>query len=573
MVLFVAIGMTTSSVFAAETYDITKGKTVEGILLDTWDNVVQLFSIVDEGSTFNFFGEDTWENVTLTINKAINFIGNGVTLKNELNDTIMFDITRNNVLIDGFNMIGNRTIRGVDIDNLVLQNLNLTGTNSIGASSSGKDGIDIRGDNNNNIIIDNVNINGTFRRGISIQSLEGLIINNTIVDGFITQNAIGINKGGNVQILNSELFGNDNAEFGVHISGEAYNITYTNLNISNFIYAGISLEDAGVGHQIITDSNIFNNPIAIYLKEVYNNPLKFDLNDLIIKGNSINGNNIGGLYFDNILNYEVDINKLLKDNNMDNNGILLYNKYSSSNILVSYSPEKTKPTPEPTPALSENLSISSSISKNTVKNGDKLVYTITVKNTGNKASDAISVDTGIPSTHATISSHYVSGTLSNGKWNIASLGAGDTAVLVLEVSTKKSGSTNIVSTLNSGSNKLQTGTNKLTINKDIKLSTVNKVSTPKAKIGKEFNLATTVKNDGNDKSDKVTVKIAVPKGVKVSSVNNKAKYNSKNKQWAVEVNSKSSVKLSMKLKATTKGTKNIVFTVNGKKQTKRVKIV
>jgi len=595
MVLFVAIGMTTSSVFAT-TYEINKGHNG----FNAWSDVVSFFNtVVKSGDTIIFNGTDVWENVNLVINKSVSLIGNGVTLQNSAMGIGNFAINimglvpdLENIKISGFNIESPGSISATSATNLTLENLNITGTyqGTINSSDDWTDAIKLG--NIMGVTIDNVNIDGHNRRGVDIQGGQDYIINNTVIKN-VTQNAISIALGAtNTQILNSELKGNYKGEYGVSIWGGADNVSYTNLNISGFGNAGIGIIVHPV-NQFISNCNIFDNYIGIVIKEGdTRHVIPRNITNVIIEACNITNNNITGIYFSNLINYDVDIVKLLTKNNITNNSGTIRNgmgsdsdwsgsgnSYGNPNILVSYAPGKTVTSPvqqngtntTPVPQI-DKLSISNSISTQTVKNGDKLIYTITVRNSGNRASNAISINTGIPSSHANVVSHYATGTYSNGRWNMNGLGAGDTAVLVLEVNTKKSGSLNLVSTLNSGHTTLRTNTHRLTINKDVKLTHSNKVNS-QTKRGKTFKLETTLKNSGNDESDKVTVRISVPKGVKVGSVSNKARYNSKNKQWTVEVKPKSSMKLSMDLQGTTKGTKNIVFNVNGKKQTKKVRIV
>ncbi|MCL2115602.1 MAG: right-handed parallel beta-helix repeat-containing protein [Methanobrevibacter sp.] len=109
--------------------------------------------------------------------------------------------------------------------------------------------------------------------------------------------------------------------------------------------------------------------------------------------------------------------------------------------------------------------------------------------------------------------------------------------------------------------------------KDINLSHGNSIAASSIKRYKSTILTTKVKNAGFDNSNKIKVKITLPKGTKLASTNYKSNFNSKNKQWTVEVPAKKTISLSMKITGTTKGTKKILFNVNGKKQYKSVKVV
>lgn len=124
---------------------------------------------------------------------------------------------------------------------------------------------------------------------------------------------------------------------------------------------------------------------------------------------------------------------------------------------------------EDAPITSPLLTITDTISTNVVKNGGKLIYTLTVKNIGNGTSDAITIDTGLLSSIAnSVVTYKSTGAFSNNKWIINSLKGGDTASLVLEVQTKKSGTQNVISTLKTSTqNDTSTNPTKLTVNAKI----------------------------------------------------------------------------------------------------------
>jgi uncharacterized repeat protein (TIGR01451 family) len=453
----------------------------------------------------------------------------------------------------------------------------------------------------NNLTFENITITGASNdegTGINARQVNGLTINNMTISNIY--DAIGVGGGANTVISNSSLHDlgrnamsffqsaedikviNNNmtkGQYGIFFGGGVRDIEIINNNITAMDKIAIALVKSAES-ALIKDNFVSNNTIGVVIKAGDTNhgePTR--VNDITIENNNISLNDLIGILLENVVERSVGTEIIIDENNeikengypfRDNMGWATGSKGwdneigDSFNIVKNYYKEDLNP----------NLSISNSISKSTVKNGDKITYTVTVKNTGDGASKAITVNPGISSAIGSASATYkTSGSYSNNKWTINSLGAGDTAVLVLEVSTKKAGVKNIASSLNSDGAVKTGNTNKLTINKDVKLSSATKISKTTIKKGKTTTISTTLKNTGIDESDKMYVKISLPKDVKVKAVNQKSYYNKKTNQWTMKVPAKKSVKLNMNVAGSKKGTKKIVINVNGKKQTKKIKIV
>ncbi|KZX15180.1 hypothetical protein MBCUT_16340 [Methanobrevibacter cuticularis] len=570
LVLFIAIGtLTTSSVSAADK-QVTVGMTS-----------AQIQAILDsaEAGDIIHVAAGVYNDIALTINKAVTILGHGATFTGSStnntpifalvsgNDTSLYkDISISNLVLEAMTAI---TVRGGS--NITLENLTL-----IGVSENNGTGIDAR-NGVNGLTINNVDASG-FRDAVGVGGGNNTLINNSYFHDLGRNGMSFFQNSGNIKVTNNNI---TNSQFGIYFGGGVQDIIIDGNNITNISNVAIALVKAANSATIINNA-IDGNAIGIIIKAGdTSHGAPSQVNDIIILNNSIQNNALIGILLENLPESKVGKEVIIGDDNVFGGNGYGYRDAngwdpsewttaigSSFDIVKNYYEEDS-------PVLKSNVSISNTINKQVVKNGEKTVYTITVKNTGNGSSDKITVGTGVSSSYANVAVQYKASESSyaNNQWTINSLGAGDTAVLVLELTTKKSGSTNIISSLKTDNTTINTNSQKLTINKDIKLSYSNKLASSKIKKGKSTTLSTTIKNSGKDKSNKVSVKITLPKGVKVAATNYKAQFNKKTGQWTIEVPAGKTIKLSMKISGTAKGTKNIVFNVNGKTQAKKLVVV
>ncbi len=574
LVFFVAVGTMTSSASAA-TVNIA-----DGADLNTIQTAINGAGI---GDIISFATNGVYNiNGSINISKTLTILGNGATISGVQNaNTYIFNLASNGTP---------EVYKDISISNFTLNAMSTVNVAS-GASNITLDNLTLNGNNSNN---------GT---GINTRGVLGLTINNVVATNF--RDAIGVGGGNNTVVTNSNFHdlgrnamsffqnaGNilvdnnnlTNAQYGIFFGGGVKNIVISNNNITGMSRIALGLVKAAESATMLNNTIVHNN-IGIVIKAGdTNHGAPTQVNDILIDGNNISNNTLMGILLENIPESNIAKEINITDNNnitANGNGYREAMNWSQSewnneinnsfNIVKNYYIEDT-PITEPV------LTIADTISTSVVTNGAKLVYTITVKNNGNGTSSPITVDTGILSNLANSAVTYKSiGNFANNQWTINSLNAGDTASLVLEVTTKKAGTQNIVSTLKTSTqNNTSTNATKLTVNKDIKLSSSNSFSASKVKLNKYFYVTTTIKNTGLDNSSTFTSKIATTKGLKIAAVSKSsyASYNKNSKTWTVKsVPSKKTVTLKMKVKATKQGTQKIKVSNNGKSQTKAVKVV
>jgi uncharacterized repeat protein (TIGR01451 family) len=571
--LLMSIGaLTASSGFAA---------TIDVYDTNTTDEIQAAIDSANPDDTINF-ASGTYNNVNLSINKALTIVGNGATLNGLNTSTPVFalTVTGSDPTLYRDISISNFTLNGVTAISSTGGGTNFRFTDLVlvGYSNGSGNGISTR--SVSGLTITNVDISN-FRDAISVGGGNNTLISDSHFHD-TGRNAMSFfQDSGNIVVRNNNL---SNAQYGIFFGGGVKYIDVSNNNITGFTRIALALIKAS-DSAIIKDNFIDFNQMAIVIKagDVSHGPPTV-ISNILIDGNSIKNNTLLGILIENLPESYVGISLNITDTNeFGGNGFGYRDSLNWStsewnteinntfDIVKNYYQE----TPGPEPPKNPNLSIVNSLSKQVVKNGDKLIYTITIKNSGDGASSTITVSSGLSTSYESSSVSYIStgSSYSNNRWVISSLGAGDTAVLVLELTTKQSGTKDIISTLNSVNVTKTTPTKKLTINKDIKVTNVNAVSSSAIRKGKTITLATTLKNSGKDASGKVIVKITLPKGLKLKSVNNKGTYNTKTKQWSISIPAGKSVKLVLVATGTTKGYKKIVFNVNGKKQSKTIRVV
>jgi hypothetical protein len=583
LVLFVAIGTMTSSVSAA-TWDIENGADLSTIQ-----------SIIDSAGVGDIikFATDGVYNIagSINISKTLTVLGNGASITGVQDaNTYIFNLAVNNsapeifkdISISNLTLNAMSTINVANGENITLDNLTLVGANKNNGSGINAGGV-------KGLTINNVNASN-FRDAIGVGGGNNTVVTNSDLHD-LGRNAMSFyQNAGNIFVKNNTL---SNAQYGVFFGGGVKYIEIEDNNIFNMSVIGLAIikscNDALIKNNTLSDNNI---GIVIKANDTqHGEPTK--LVNVIVEGNNISNSYLFGILLENIIQSTVGKELIIENNSFSKNGWRYAedvggdwwdstlnqpttgksgwgNEIGNFDIFLNYFEDIT-PTPN------ANLTITDTISTSVVKNGGKLIYTLTVKNIGNGTSGAITIDTGILSSIAnSVVTYKSTGSFSNNKWIINSLNGGDTASLVLEVQTKKSGTQNIISTLKTSTQNASTNPTKLTVNKDIKVSSSNAFSASKLKRNKYFYVTTTIKNTGLDNSSTFNSKIATTKGLKVAATSKSsyASYNKKSQTWTVKkVPSKKAVTLKMKVKATKIGTQKVKVTTNGKSQTKSVKVV
>lgn len=249
-----------------------------------------------------------------------------------------------------------------------------------------------------------------------------------------------------------------------------------------------------------------------------------------------------------------------------------YNFKSTNNTIFALAPYLSFSTAQKTlynisdsnlPKLT--LATTLSTTKTVIKNGEGLLYKLTVKNTNNRNANNLRISNILSSTYFSSSAKPSQGTYSNGFWNIGTLKAGSSISISITAVAKKSGVVKSQAQI-SGSNVNPTLSKptQVTVNKYISLAYKNTLSTTKVKRGSYVYLRTSITNTGKDSSDLVKAYMSLPYGVKRISTNYPAQFNKTSKIWSLKVPAGKSVTLTTKVQVTTKGTKTIKFYNNGK---------
>jgi hypothetical protein len=214
-----------------------------------------------------------------------------------------------------------------------------------------------------------------------------------------------------------------------------------------------------------------------------------------------------------------------------------------------------------------NLVTYLSESVSTIKNGESVIYKLTVVNNNNK--DAI----GIKANNILSSEYYNSiaipsqGSYSNGVWDIGTIKSGQSITLTVTAVAKKSGITSSKAQITgSNINTIYSNTVQTNLKPYIKLSTSNSVSSFYVKVDKSVKLETKVSDTGKDISNNVTVKMTLSKGMKLISKNNPQNYNKSTNTWTFKIAAEKSYTFVTTAQITSKGNHEVIFTSNGKKQ-------
>jgi uncharacterized repeat protein (TIGR01451 family) len=571
--------------------------TVKTIQIPAGSSNAQIQALIDggnDGDTINF-APGTYNDINLIINHTLNLVGNGAVI-NGLNATnkSIFTVTNpgdtdgSGSTFNGFelNLLDNNVtvspgklgstgyaIELKSVSDVVVQNV---------TSHNGKAAV--YNDNAKNILINNCTFtdNYGYCYGFHIMNGNNLTVNNSTITGC----ADGVSMASaatNITIENSNLLNNINAAFW---GGGVSNITIKN-NMINGFYEGLGIEKAASQTYVINNTFINgwgNNSAqkasgdAIYIKNSYaHGPLSV-IDDIQIIGNTfknIIGAAVGvdnqagqGLFIGNGTgNSIVGVNNTV--NNVSKGYVVLYSQGQALNFTLDSSTPQVQP-PKP---VYGNLTIKGTIGSAAMKTGDKTTYTITVRNIGTSNATNVLVSNILKSSFFSSATTYASlGNYANGIWNIGSLNSGNTASLVVTATAIKSGvtSSQAIATAN-GNLKATSNVIQKTIQKNVVIGSSNRISASKAKIGSMVSLTTTITNTGKDISNPVTLKMTLPRGAKIVSVNQKATYNNKNHSWTFKIQKGAKMQFTTKVKVTSKGTKTVKFTLNGKTQSKSFK--
>lgn len=482
-----------------------------------------------DGDTL-FFSDGVFENIGLIINKTINITASSNALIKAIVDTSTLDPSDiSKYAIDraaGFYFVNgsnNSNIYGLNITSMpgfdYLNNASATSRNALIYALRNTDNLSIH----DNVLTNSAwGIYMAMTTGASTMSVYNNIITNMADTGII-------NFGSGAAIIN-------------------------NNTISNVGRHGIDVRHGSSANTIVSNNTIINASEGIYTMHFGGH--KF-LNNTIIN-TTLSGITVYGAY-----------NILIENNNMKNGiiGILLSSSYGNITLKgnnFTYTSKSTSPNfgynlvtsdsansntnvdgtysdSSQTPA---QISIKSSYEKTTITNGETVMYTISVSNTGKGVGSNISIANILPDGVNPNSVVISKGTFSNGIWEIDSLSSNSNAILVFSAKPSKSGTfTNTIKAtyndnLNKGNNWVDlVGTkNTLKVNKDIKLSSSNSLSVNKVKKAKYFYVTTKIKNTGLDNSSTITSKVSTTKGLKIASItkNSYASYNKNSKTWTIK---------------------------------------
>ena len=528
----------------------------------------------NSGDTISF-ASGNYKDINLTINKTLNLIGNGAVI-NSINESniVIFNITSNG------NDASGTTVQGFEF-------------NLLNSSSSSSTGYAINLDSVSNVVIKNVTSHNGKSAVYNYVASNTLIENCTFDDIYNKTDAVNIMGGDNITIKNSTLTGGRDAvsmasgasninvigntflnnQYGAFWGGGLSNITIANNLFNSWSGEALGLEKSTSSTSIINNTFINGLGDAIYIQNSAACGPMTTISDIQIIENM----------FKNILGAAVGIDNytgkypghfngsgtgdsIVGVNNTVSNVSRGYVNLYSNGTNLNFTMDSSYPSDK------ANLSVSNGVSSAAIKTGDKTLYTITVTNRGTSSATNVKVNDILnPGFYSSSASYSSVGSYSNGIWNIGTLGAGQTASLVVSATALKSGNAVSQAAVTADNNiNAVSSTIQKTINKFVKLSYANKVSSSKVKKGKYVTLSSTVSNLGKDKSDAVKVKITVPSGMKLISVNYQGVYNKATKTWTFTVPAGKTYTFKATAKVTSKGLKKVAFNDNGKIQYKYI---
>ena len=384
------------------------------------------------GDTINFTSGGSWENLNLKIDKKLTVIGNGAKITQNTSKTV-FDLSLTNkknsvnILIQGFNVNAKSTVKSVNTNQIIIKNMNISGSYNNG------DAIDIMG--SNSVLIDKLSIKSS-KNGINILNSSNITITNCEISNsvyavYISQNSKDIS-------ISQNNF--EKNKYGLFFGG-VKNLKMIYNFITNNSNCGVILSKSA--YDIDIDTNAFrNNSISVYI--CGNNKSNSKLRNITINNNCLNISDTG-IFLKDI--HDNDVYKNIKG--------FSTNRYGNTTnpVLKSF-----------TLTGDVKLDFKSKLSKKTVKKGAQLSYTITIKNYGNVKSGVLTINTGLSSKNFKSELTYKSiGSISKNTWKIKGLNPGETATLLLKLTTKKSKNVKILSKLKDPSDEIKINTKPVTL--------------------------------------------------------------------------------------------------------------
>ena len=601
------------------------------------NNVLQMQEIINNassGDTILFKGNSYTHIYGLIINKTLNIVsdvgtklsgcpsnpenpiftilegGSGTTISGFTISARDYGISINNASnVNIENNIINATISAIEIINS--GNISIS-NNTIKISENG---ININNSNDTNIANNTItnNVNGIKYYGDT---------NNTE----ISNNNISYNSGHGIMFDGPKDYMQDNVKILLnYIENQGKSGIYINSSYVNFdIISNMITNNGQNGIYMDTGTNVSGNPTILYNYLLYNTGFNgFQIQRLMVDDEHRAVLNIGynfygtprkslaglcsktttgiiiteltqvskGIYK---LTYKTnDTNTVIQDmiphyvkvylngeykNVLITNGVGTVdfresNFESTGNEIYTYYKNKESLSINDSDIPKKLVSISSKIASSNVKNGQTVKYTITVNNIGEKLIKNINIKNMLP--NFVISSFSTDIGTFNKKtkiWTINSMNAGKKATLNVNLKTNKVGTYKNTATLTGDGFNKKSGTTTLKVNDNVQIKNANYIGSNKIKKNKYRIVYTVIKNSGTT-SKYIKTKISLSKGLKAYNVNYKKNYNKKTKIWKIKVPAKKSIAVKMKIKATQKGTKKILFNMNGKKQIKAIKVV
>jgi hypothetical protein len=584
------------------------GRINTGISGGTVFNIlIQNNTMLNGGDGINLFG--LYKNLTIdnnTIMHMQNHYGNGISLVNHgtNKETDTYTTITNNIINDtvyglflGGHFTGN--ISGNSINGSSVAGMNITGkmNSTTGSLNANITNNNITNGGNLGISMENPDVEYLYLDYNNISSAGANIAYNPYykLNGTLDMGNHNYFSNHPTHIVNASILNNSQIQAIIDNAGAGDTIeflagVYSNISLSitkslNLISDGAVLNGTGTGAVISITGSAASGT---------------NMSNFIINGNGSSGINIIGTHDLNIKNNiiqnctnAINVNNSgnlnINSNNLSNSsaGVVLFpgyynvnlkdNNYTQTAYSVVESNNGSGTFTDPSKEVS-NVTVTSSYSSSSITNGKTTTYTVKASNNGKGAANSIKLSKILLSSTyadskivAVSKGSYDSAT---GTWNVGSLSSGSDAIIVFTVTAKKAGSISASPsasyTDNDGTKSAIASSTALKINKDVKISYANKVSSSKVKKGKYVYLTSTVSNSGKDKSDSVKVKITVPSGMKLIAVNYNGVYNKATKTWTFTVPAGKAYSFVVKAQVTSKGIKKISFSDNGKIQYKYI---
>lgn len=550
IVSFIALSILGSGISSASAATVT---VADGL------NNTEIQTIIDgaqSGDTVKFLGS-YYENIALVINKTLSLAAadNGTVIKAISNSSLIPSTVKNiTTYTAAFYFVDNSTspknngssISGFNISSMSNSTSNNSYTNSLiyGSYASGLKiynnvlnssswGINLNYCPNatiNNNTVGNMTTTGIFAFG----SPTVVIANNTVLN--CSNHGIDVRHGSS---YNATIYGNliDGASEGIYLMHSAGHNVYNNT-VKNCALSSITVY--GAGNLLLTNNTLNNSFVGFLLSSGYYN--------VTIQNNTYA---LKSLPFPPTFSYYV----LTGDSSTNKAGSS--GTFSDSSKLVS------------------DVALTSSYSNSSINNGKSTTYTVKVSNNGNSSANNITIKNIAPSSDYT--NYQVTGVsrgsfdASNGTWKIDSLSSGSDAMIVFTVTAKKAGSTSNTPSAdykdNGGNKTVNTSSNSLQINKDIKLSNSYSVSKTSAKKNSYFIVTVKIKNSGLDTSDNITVQDKLSTAFKRIATTQSSSFKFISGKWIGTVGAGKTATLKMKVEVVKKGKFNLPIFINGK-QTK-----